>query len=248
MVSTVLAQNYRVLTNDTGSNFVRGVIAAAISSARWNGALPYDVGVFELDEAWAVRFVQQVPPRRAVLLNVMRDQLDRFGEIDTTAQLLGKVAAATTGSLVLNRDDVRICALTDSAQASVTWFGVSAGASASFPNDEELYGGPISVATQHADVELTALASQGDAAVRLRIGTEQESVALRAQGPHNAQNAAAAAALALTFGLGAPQIAAALESVEPAFGPGPDLCGERPPGDVEPREEPSGFSAKPART
>ena len=111
MVATVLSQRLRVLTNDTGSNFVRGAITATVEHARWTGRLPYDVAVFELDEAWAVRFVQRVPPRRALLLNVMRDQLDRFGEIDTTARLLGKVAAATTGHVVLNRDDERIAAL-----------------------------------------------------------------------------------------------------------------------------------------
>src|SRR5215467_9366403 len=108
MVATILGQQYRVLTNDTGSNFVRGAITATVEHATWSGRLPFDVAVFELDEAWAVRFVGVVPPRRALLLNVMRDQLDRFGEIDTTAQLLAKVAAATTGDVVLNRDDERI--------------------------------------------------------------------------------------------------------------------------------------------
>ena len=58
-----------------------------------------------------MRFVDVVAPRALLLLNVMRDQLDRFGEIDTTARLLGKVAAATTGHVVLNRDDERIAAL-----------------------------------------------------------------------------------------------------------------------------------------
>ena len=111
MVATILGERYRVLTNDTGSNFVRGAITATVEHASWRGRLPYDVAVFELDEAWAVRFVAAVAPRRTLLLNVMRDQLDRFGEIDTTAALLGKVAAATTGHVVLNRDDERIAAL-----------------------------------------------------------------------------------------------------------------------------------------
>ena len=81
MVATVLSRHHRVLTNDTGSNFVRGTITATVEHARWSGRLPYDLAVFELDEAWAVRFVERVVPRRSLLLNVMRDQLDRFGEI-----------------------------------------------------------------------------------------------------------------------------------------------------------------------
>ena len=134
MVATILAQHYRVLTNDTGSNFVRGAITATVEHARWSGRLPYDVAVFELDEAWAVRFVEAVPPRRALLLNVMRDQLDRFGEIDTTAGLLGKVAAATTGHLVLNRDDERIAAAGGADRGDVSYYGVSRRAARAVPD------------------------------------------------------------------------------------------------------------------
>src|SRR5438270_17578 len=61
MVSTVLSQRMRVLTNDTGSNFVRGAITAAVEHSTWSGRLPFDVAVFELDEAWAVRFANTVP-------------------------------------------------------------------------------------------------------------------------------------------------------------------------------------------
>src|SRR5262249_56138963 len=105
MVATVLAQRYRVLTNDTGSNFVRGAITTAVERSSWTGRLPYDVAVFELDEAWAVRFTQVVAPQRLLLLNVMRDQLDRFGEIDTTAKLLGRLPAAPTHALALHPHD-----------------------------------------------------------------------------------------------------------------------------------------------
>ncbi|MDT4977324.1 MAG: hypothetical protein QOG98_3082, partial [Pseudonocardiales bacterium] len=84
MIATILGERYRVLTNVTGSNFVRGAITATVEHATWSGELPYDVAVFELDEAWAVRFVALVPPRRAQLLNVMRDQVEGFGEIDST--------------------------------------------------------------------------------------------------------------------------------------------------------------------
>ena len=59
MVTTVLGENYHVLTNDTGSNFVRGAITATVDHATWTGRLRYDVAVFELDEAWAVRFVER---------------------------------------------------------------------------------------------------------------------------------------------------------------------------------------------
>jgi UDP-N-acetylmuramyl tripeptide synthase len=220
MVATVLAQRYRVLTNDTGSNFVRGAITATVEHATWSGRLPYDVAVFELDEAWAVRFVAAVPPRRALLLNVMRDQLDRFGEIDTTAALLGKVAAAATGAVVLNRDDERVAALASNTPATVSYYGVAAELRTVFPTDEELYGGPVHIADQRAAAELLRLPSGSDQRVRMRIADSVHDIELRAEGPHNAQNATGAAALALTFGLAPDLVAAGLAQVSPAFGRG----------------------------
>ncbi len=112
MVASMLSDlGLKVFTNPTGSNFVRGVVSALLTEVTLGGKLDADIAVLELDEAYAVHFVKQVKPRYALLLNVMRDQLDRFGEIDTTAKLLSHVAAATTGTVVLNREDPRIAAL-----------------------------------------------------------------------------------------------------------------------------------------
>jgi UDP-N-acetylmuramyl tripeptide synthase len=150
----------------------------------------------------------------------MRDQLDRFGEIDATARLLGKVAAATTGHLVLNRDDERIAALAADTPASVAYYGVAPDLRAAFPTDEELYGGPIHLAEQATAAELLRLPSRAEPRLGMRIGTSRHDIALRAEGPHNAQNATGAAALALTFGLDPETIAAGLRAVSPAFGRG----------------------------
>ena len=220
MVATILAERYRVLTNDTGSNFVRGAITTAVEHSRWNGRLPYDVAVFELDEAWAVRFTEVVPPQRLLLLNVMRDQLDRFGEIDATARLLAKVAAVTTDAVVLNRDDPRVAAIAGETRAAVSYFGVAPELRAQFPNDEELYGGPLYVSYLPAAAELRALPSEASPETSLNVGDKDVQVLLRAEGAHNAQNAAGAAALALTFGFFPSEVASGLRRVSPAFGRG----------------------------
>ncbi|WP_375490654.1 MurT ligase domain-containing protein [uncultured Jatrophihabitans sp.] len=230
MVATMLGGTRRVLTNDTGSNFVRGAITATVEHASWSGRLPFDVAVFELDEAWAVRFVERVAPTHALLLNVMRDQLDRFGEIDTTARLLGKVAAATTREVVLNRDDPRVAALADSTSAQVAYYGVAPELRELFPNDEELYGGPVHVSELPAAAQLQVLPGPGRPALTMRLGTDGDrDIVLRAEGPHNAQNACGAAALGLAFGLSSDEIAARLAEVAPAFGRGQsfDVDGRR---------------------
>ncbi|MEO6702966.1 MAG: DUF1727 domain-containing protein [Jatrophihabitantaceae bacterium] len=220
MVAAVLAQRYEVLTNDTGGNFVRGCITAVLQQASWLGRSSAEVAVFELDEAHAVRFCQVHRPQRLLLLNVLRDQLDRFGEIDTTAGLLGKVAGQTTGHVVLNRDDPRLAALAGGLAAQVSYFGVVPELRELFPTDEELYGGPIGQSELPASAELQAVTLGITTELTLRIDGVDEQITLRAEGAHNAQNAAAAAALALTLGLSAGTIATGLRAVEPAFGRG----------------------------
>src|ERR1700710_1188027 len=42
MLATVLAQRHRVLTNDTGGNFVRGTITAVLQHSDWRGRTPAD--------------------------------------------------------------------------------------------------------------------------------------------------------------------------------------------------------------
>ena len=140
VVELLRGQGLKVFTNPTGSNFTRGVVAALLGAMPLNGRLDADVAVLELDEAHA-HFVRTVKPRAALLLNVMRDQLDRFGEIDYTASLLHKVARATTGTVVLNADDPRLAAPSFRAdlRADVRGFAVSPQLRSVFLSDDELH-------------------------------------------------------------------------------------------------------------
>lgn len=140
VVELLTAQGLKVLTNRTGSNFVRGVLASLLTEVDAVGRLDADVAVLELDEAHAVRFVRRVRPRAALLLNVMRDQLDRFGEIDYTASLLHKVAAATTDVVVVNADDPRLSgpAFFKGVRARTAAFGAGSGLRSLFVSDDDL--------------------------------------------------------------------------------------------------------------
>ena len=141
VVELLRGQGLKVFTNPTGSNFTRGVVAALLGAMPLNGRLDADVAVLELDEAHATHFVRTVKPRATLLLNVMRDQLDLFGEIDYTASLLHKVARATTGTVVLNADDPRLAAPSFRAdlRADVRGFAVSPQLRSVFLSDDELH-------------------------------------------------------------------------------------------------------------
>lgn len=203
MVASMLESlGLRVFTNPTGSNFTRGVVSALLDQVDLAGRLDADIAVLELDEAYAVHFVEQVRPRYALLLNVMRDQLDRFGEIDNTARLLGKVAAHTDGTVVLNREDPRIAALAKDAPAAVSWFGLSAPLRRFFPTDDEMTAAVLDPAAgtgavavpdgPDADVLLTEV---GDHHARLLVDGEEHATDVKLEGVYNLYNAAAALAV-----------------------------------------------------
>jgi len=126
LVAILREHGLRVFTNPTGSNFTRGVISSMLGQIPLSGRLRADMAVLELDEAHALRFAAQVRPTHSLLLNVARDQLDRFAEIDATAQLLARLSEQTTRGVVLNIDDSFISRGRDriAEGVDVRYFGV----------------------------------------------------------------------------------------------------------------------------
>ncbi|MDR3298323.1 MAG: MurT ligase domain-containing protein [Candidatus Nomurabacteria bacterium] len=210
-------QGLKVFTNDTGSNFVRGVISAIVKKISIRGKFGYDIAVLELDEAYAVKFAEIVPIEYVLLLNVQRDQLDRFGEIDHTAKLLEMVAQHSKKAVVINREDPR---LREIDVKRPVYFGLSEDLMKLFPPDEDL---PED--TGKRSTELPAL-------VRLKklvkdratyeIDGKDFSATLKLKGGYNAYNAAGALALVKTIlpKSSTEQFIADLSGVESAFGRG----------------------------
>jgi len=254
-VQLLRSQGLRVFTNRTGSNFVRGVAASLLAEMNAFGRLDADVAVLELDEAHAVHFVKQVKPRYALLLNVMRDQLDRFGEIDTTRRMLSQVAKATTGTVVLNREDPRIASLADdvAADATVEWFGLSDALRLMFPSDDdmrdvlrqtenvELDSAQPSVARPAADVVLNAVKANS---VDLDVHGQEHTATIDLYGVYNQYNAAAALALALQVLGDSADVASLVDElsrVTPAFGRGETVTVEGKPLQLLLVKNPAGF-------
>lgn len=217
------ADGYRVFTNTSGSNFTRGVISAALPQMK-RGKLEADIAVLELDEAYATRFVDQVKPRYALLLNVFRDQLDRFGEIDHTADLLKYVAEKTSGVVVLNEDDSRIRRISRDAQvkAKIAWFGYDGQASQYYTSDDELHSQKV-VASKSVSKQSVRVIELSDNVATYQLADETRSVKLRLFGIHNALNCAAALSLVRQIEgdkFAMERVVDNLGKIRPAFGRG----------------------------
>ena len=197
VVQLLREQGLRVLTNRSGSNFVRGVLASLLTEVDAGGRLNHDVAVLELDEAHAVRFVRLIRPRHALLLNVMRDQLDRFGEIDYTASLLHKVALATTGSVVVNADDPRLGseAFTGDLAVRVASFGAGPALRSLFVSDDDLRTGAAQAEEARREARREAPQAGADRAEDPEAGqSEQTGQAGQSESGRSTTSAAAPAA------------------------------------------------------
>ncbi len=130
------AAGLRPLHNRSGSNMMRGVAAMLVAEASVTGAIPdaeRRLAVLEVDEATLPEAVAAVRPRVIVFTNLFRDQLDRYGEVDTVAKSWERALALTADGLsrgdrqatiVLNADDPGVAHLGWTALRGVLYYGV----------------------------------------------------------------------------------------------------------------------------
>ena len=234
--------------NRAGANMVGGVASALAAAARRGGReLDGDLGLFEVDEFWLGAVTAQLQPRAVLLSNLFRDQLDRYGELETIADRWAEIARAlpTGTALVLNADDPAVADLGRGAAAQVTYFGVDDDSLAlpelQHASDskhcrrcghiyayEAVYLAHLGhyrcpqCGQQRPEpaVRATGVRLNGvrDAAFTLHLPGADMPVALPLPGLYNVYNALAAAALTHALGATPEQIVAGLGAVAPAFG------------------------------
>lgn len=119
----------RVWRNREGSNLMGGVAGALVIRAQLDGNLRragQAISIFEVDEAVMPQAVRTLPPRVAVFTNLFRDQLDRFGEVDSVSARWQQAVRLLpeTAILILNADDPTTAHLGESFPGKVVYFGI----------------------------------------------------------------------------------------------------------------------------
>ena len=241
MIRAILRdEGWLCVGNDTGANLHRGIATALLeapASAR--------IGVFEIDEGALAGMIPMLQPRLLVLTNVFRDQLDRFGDTESVAALLGRAAEGLSpgGVVIANADDPLLWHAVEGR--SPIGFGVeplteadAAGMGAE-PEMCPVCGGPLDLmrrslghlgaghcpacgwSSQPPAYLARVLADGGVNGVLIEVsGTE---IDLPVGGIHNAYNAAAAIAAVEALGIPAHRAATALEAFHPRFGRAEEL-------------------------
>ena len=248
MVASVLERRgARLVHNRAGANMAGGVASALAAAASPGGRrLDGTLGLFEVDEFWLPQLLGELRPRAVLLANLFRDQLDRYGELETIGERwLEAVAALPTGTrLVLNADDPLVADLGRHREA-VTFFGVDddglARPEMQHAADSKhcrrcghpyaydaIYLGHLGryhcpncgTRRPRPGVWATDVELRGirSSAFTLHTAAGATRVELPLPGLYNVYNALAAAALCLDLGAGAAAVAAGLAAVAPAFG------------------------------
>jgi len=237
----------QLVHNQAGANMAGGIASTLLAAAGRNGTIAGELGLFEVDELWLDRLAAELRPRVIVLGNLFRDQLDRYGELDTIA---ARWAAAVHGGaagqarLVCNADDPLVADL-GRERAAVVYYGVEdsslalegmthaadakhcrrCGAPYTF---DEIYLGHLghyhcpSCGQQRPSptVLARAIVLEGVRSARFRLITPEgdAEVKLALPGLYNVYNALAAAALAVALDIPLPDIVEGLQSTQAAFG------------------------------
>jgi lipid II isoglutaminyl synthase (glutamine-hydrolysing) len=107
--------------NAEGANMAGGIATALLTAARPHEGIAGELGLFEVDELWLDTVAAQLRPRAILLGNLFRDQLDRYGELETIAERWA--AELQSEQLVLNADDPLIADL-GRERPGTLYFGV----------------------------------------------------------------------------------------------------------------------------
>jgi UDP-N-acetylmuramyl tripeptide synthase len=232
--------------NRSGSNMMRGMTSAVVAASSLGGKVHADVGLWEVDEATLPDALAALNPRIVVINNLFRDQLDRYGEVNTVAAIWEKalVLLPESSTVILNADDPRVAHLGASLGRRVRYFGIE-DASCALPALPDAVDSihclnctrPLVYDTVFAshmgryhcphcglmrpqpDIQATKIdITEHSSDVQIATPQGQLAVHLGMPGLYNAYNVLAATAAALAFGLQPEAIQQAAAHFQAAFG------------------------------
>jgi len=117
---------FKVLHNKSGANLENGLASTLINGTDLNLKINYDYLIFESDESALPLILERIEPHFLILLNLFRDQLDRYGELDVIIKKWTKSISKLSQNtrLILNADDPQVSYLSANTKAKVHYFGL----------------------------------------------------------------------------------------------------------------------------
>ncbi|MGK7937298.1 MAG: MurT ligase domain-containing protein [Xenococcaceae cyanobacterium] len=232
LLRTILEdQGYQVTHNASGANLINGLITALLANTNLTGKLTADYAILEVDENILPLVLKDCQPQYIVGLNLFRDQLDRYGEVDTISQRWQKAISPLPKDtvIVLNADDPTLSYLGQQLKQKVVYFGL---------NEPQLYLEAIPHAVDSIycpscghllDYQGVYLSHLGDYSCP-SCGFSKSKTAVNSQewsqiliGVYNKYNTLAAGLLAQEIGIDTSSIFTTIKNFKAAFGRAEEL-------------------------
>ena len=251
LISHILKQSkIKHIHNRTGSNLLRGVASALINQISLKGRLSSNLAIFELDEAVTPKAIKTLKPDLILFTNLFRDQLDRYGEIDTLLknwqQSLKNLPKKST--LIYNSDDPSLNYLASLTKNSTISYGLPI----SFKQKEKPSDSADAIfcpkCQQHLKFQAIFTSHLGHyhcskCNFKRNLPTHNPSThQTTLPGLHNRYNILAATSLALKLDIGLKTINRALKSFTPAFGRAESFKLNQVPTNILLVKNPTGFN------
>ncbi|MBN1331864.1 DUF1727 domain-containing protein [Candidatus Dojkabacteria bacterium] len=207
------------LSNKEGSNMKRGLLSTFLKNSSISGKLKQKTAIFEVEEATLPRIIEYLRPEILIVTNLFRDQLDAYGEVNTTQGYIKEAIAQSPQSrLILNADDPLVRELgIDKKEEMVSYYSIESSARKKFNYEgDESKIGQIAQAIVAKDIEITK-----DLHTRFQINLINYE--LKIPGIFHVYNAVAAIIAAKQMNVSQKAVQDAFKSFKPAFGRGEEL-------------------------
>lgn len=226
LIQTILEKSgKRGFQNKAGANLVNGIASTLIVSSALSGKINKDYAIFEIDENTLPLILKELTPHYIIALNLFRDQLDRYGEVNTIASKWGDAIRHLPEKthLILNADDPQIAFLGKNTHAKTLYFGLDDKTAALTAHQHAADSTYCPNCGTRLTYKTTYYSHVGDwACPKCKYQRPKPTVSSIPQYPlvgiYNKYNTNAAVLLAKTIGLSNETIFAALKDFKPAFG------------------------------
>lgn len=225
LIKTGLEKNGKtVIQNTSGANLLNGIASTLLLNSNAQGKLIQDFTLFEVDENALPLVLQQVKPDYLILLNLFRDQLDRYGEINTIAHKWHSAINLLPNKtkLILNADDPQIAYIGLQNNIQSIYFGLQ-----KEKNKQQMHQAADSVSCPRCGENLTftevTFSHLGKweckhCDLKRPQIKEKECAITNLKGTYNKYNSTAAFLVLEDLGLSKKEIAEAFQTFTPAFG------------------------------
>ena len=119
-------QGIKVCSNRGGANILRGVASALLSNLDLFGRPNANNLILEVEEATMPIITKYIKPTKIILTNIFRDQMDAYGEIDTTLKYFIETLDNLQNKnfdLVINKDDAKLLTILNQLRPNINLIG-----------------------------------------------------------------------------------------------------------------------------